>query len=76
MPPRAPFKSLKHNHGQAANATTPRTSDYPTTVDLPEHAPTPYCATNDVTVSELTLTVYFSPDTKSEPSGTVVSTNG
>lgn len=39
---------------------------------MPQH----YCATNDVTVSELTLTVYFSPDSKSEPRGTTVSTRG
>ncbi len=39
-------------------------------------SPHPYCATNDVTVSEFTLTVYFSPDSKSEPRGTTVSTRG
>ena len=39
-------------------------------------SPHPYCATNDVTVSEFTLTVYFSPDSNSEPRGMTVSTRG
>ena len=35
-----------------------------------------YWATNEMTVSEFTRTVYFSPDSKSEPRGTTVSTAG
>ena len=35
-----------------------------------------YRATNDAVLSEFTLTAYSTPDSKSEPKGTVVSTIG